>query len=840
MKSIRLALILSFLFPVLFLAFSPQALADVSHTSNTNTLSEGFLCSGISSGNFQSYQYLGQGLSGNLSEVDIKLLNPGPVNYGKRVSISIFESDTHLDTFNDILALNPVWQQGFSFATGFNINSYDGIVTFNNPDFGSDYNFLPNKHYYLVPRFFTSDSGGICQSTYFYGNLDSNSYPTGEFYSDPYVKDIYFDLKGLSHSSTTPSGNSNVLFIPGLEASRLYEKKTILGVSVEDQLWEPNTFGEVDDLYLDNNGNSINQNIYTKDIIDNTLTFDVYKSLITELNNLESTDKINDWRAYAYDWRQGIGDLIQNGTKYNNDQVLSLIGTLQSLVNTSKNGEVTIITHSNGGLIAKALIKKLQDMKFLGQSDLVDHVDTLVLVASPQLGTPDAFSAILHGYKQSLPFKLMSESQARKLGRNMSSAYGLLPSRKYFDQINIRPLGVFASTSDQIYQNTYGSNIDSYTEEQNFILGLEGRVEPSETDLISPIIGNNLLLSQAENLHDSIDNMIFPPSIEVISIAGWGKETIGGIKYARTDLEPVFTMRGDHTVVSSSALYGQGTKYWLDLTNSKIDHKNILEDPQLLSFINHVIDKETPQLPLVLSMITDTEPFQIGDRLHLGVHSPVSIGVYDSLGNFTGKICDDVTGNCNIQENIPGSTYYEFGEGKYINLGKGNLQRAVLQGTGIGTFTFNSEVVSPNETSVVSSFVDIPVTTQTQAEVTLNATGTPQLKLDVTGDGVFDFTLAPSGTFDPIIYLQIMKETVNSLEITDAKKKAFSNRVDNIIKSIQKGKIDKAKLTADKFKSVLEKKISKPDPKHPRIKKLSKTDAQLLLDMLNNLLDNLG
>ena len=50
----------------------------------------------------------------------------------------------------------------------------------------------------------------------------------------------------------------------------------------------------------------------------------------------------------------------------------------------------------------------------------------------------------------------------------------------------------------------------------------------------------------------------------------------------------------------------------------------------------------------------------------------------------------------------------------------------------------------------------------------------------------------------------------------------------------------KAKLKADKFKSVLEKKLAKPDPKHPQPKKLSKTDAQLLLDMLNKLLDNLN
>jgi len=85
-----------------------------------------------------------------------------------------------------------------------------------------------------------------------------------------------------------------------------------------------------------------------------------------------------------------------------------------------------------------------------------------------------------------------------------------------------------------------------------------------------------------------------------------------------------------------------------------------------------------------------------------------------------------------------------------------------------------------------------------------------------------------------------MKATINSLELSQARLKAFNTRVDNIIKAIQKGKIDKAKLKAEKFKSVLEKKLAKPDPKRPNPKKLSKTEAQLLLDMLNKLLDNLN
>src|SRR3989344_8543473 len=123
----------------------------------------------------------------------------------------------------------------------------------------------------------------------FYGSSDSNSFPTGEFYIDLYVKDIYFNLKGLSYSSTTPPvlvGNSNVLFIPGLEASRLYEPT---GGGGEDQLWEPNRNADVDLLhFLDNNGQKIDPSIYTGDIIKevNIIGTNIYKSFSNMMDGL--------------------------------------------------------------------------------------------------------------------------------------------------------------------------------------------------------------------------------------------------------------------------------------------------------------------------------------------------------------------------------------------------------------------------------------------------------------------------------------------------------------------------------------------------------------------------
>ena len=65
---------------------------------------------------------------------------------------------------------------------------------------------------------------------------------------------------------------SNVLFLPGLQASRLYKEKNILGAIVEDQLWEPNANSDVEALYLNVDGASKNSGIYTSDIIKETNT----------------------------------------------------------------------------------------------------------------------------------------------------------------------------------------------------------------------------------------------------------------------------------------------------------------------------------------------------------------------------------------------------------------------------------------------------------------------------------------------------------------------------------------------------------------------------------------
>ncbi|MCX6702075.1 MAG: alpha/beta hydrolase [Candidatus Zambryskibacteria bacterium] len=720
--------------------------------------------------------------------------------YYDGTNFTVFDNSTHTISFD--------------VSTSTKTTTVHNYISQNDVDTGINFNIS------------TSTQGDIYTSETIYPTTTGDFYYTWnypEFTTEGdyiFYTDITKNSNILSSTSTiisilppspTVTGYSNVLFLPGLEASRLYEDRGVTcDINCEDQLWEPNISSDVSELYMDQNGISLKSGIYTRDIIDKSIIFNIYESLIKKLDQLvtvTSPNKIKEWKAYAYDWRKNVDNIVQNGTEYEDGQMVSLVGTLQYLANSSNTGKVTIIAHSNGGLLAKILIKKLEDMKSTGQGNLIDKIDNLILIASPQMGTPEG----------------------------LLSAYGLLPSRKYFEQQGIIYPATFTSTANQQYINMYGVDINTYDEQKDFILGTEGRFTPAVNDLISPIIGNSLLLEQSENLHNIIDNMTIPSSIKVIEIAGWGKATIAGMTYTGNDLEPIYTYNGDKTVVSQSALYGQGDKYWLDLSRSKLEHKNITEDPDLLTFIQSIIENNS-----VTTKIQNTQPIQNTTRLHLSVHSPITIGVTDISGNFTGKVCD-TNGDCYIQEDIPGSTYNEFGEGKYVTLAENDLQKVTMQGTDIGTFTFNFEKVMPDGTTQMQTFQDIPVTPQTKAEVIVNqSTHIPQITLDLTSDGITDFTIQPKADFDPILFLQILRKTIESFDANKGQKEKLYGRIDDTIKAIQKGKINKAKLKIEQFRKILAIHPKEKEKEKNESKKLTITDTQLLITMLNQLLDNLN
>jgi hypothetical protein len=119
--------------------------------------------------------------------------------------------------------------------------------------------------------------------------------------------------------------NSNVLFLPGIEASRLYamDDPSCTTINCENQLWEPNRNDDVRKLFLDANGKSTTAyDIYTRDTIDevNITRFtpipdsNIYKSFLADLEQWKDADHIiADYSAVPYDWRLSLDDILNNG-----------------------------------------------------------------------------------------------------------------------------------------------------------------------------------------------------------------------------------------------------------------------------------------------------------------------------------------------------------------------------------------------------------------------------------------------------------------------------------------------------------------------------------------------
>jgi hypothetical protein len=668
---------------------------------------------------------------------------------------------------------------------------------------------------------------------------------------------------------------SNVVFIPGIESSRLYTK----GAVFENQLWEPNRNADVEKLYLDTNGESVDKNIYTRDIIKRTNVglgaFDsnVYKSFADTMDGLVGEKKINAWSPLPYDWRMDLNEVATEPIKLENGNTYNIIDEIIKLAESSQTGKVSIVTHSNGGLIAKTLINEL---KKIGKENLIDQ---LILVASPELGTPTAVAGLLHGDEQDLIGGLLvRKSTARTLAENMMGAYNLLPSDEYFKKV-ASPVVEFDASIDKFnnFRTVYGDTIDSASELKDFLLAKDGRAEPADTDTTTPNVLKAEMLSLAEANHNVIDILVMPENIKVTELAGWGSKTIKGIRYVGKEeclantmgcfkttvfgREPIYTEEGDQTVISPSATVGSST-YYLDLktikdnTHNTFIHKNILEASPTLDFVKNILLNSTSSLP---QYITKEKPVSTDKMLEIALHSPVSIDVYDGAGRHTGLINNpnldsDLQA---VEENIPGSRYEEFGEGKYVLLDEGTNYTVRLQGLDVGTFTLESNILSSSgETVSSSTFVDIPTSPDMKGEIAVTSTSTGttsvSIKLDINGDGKNDFTVNPVQDFNPIVYLQILKKTVETFDAGSKTKNEIYKKIDGIIKVLEKNKTKNAILKIKQFsrdfamkgkyeRSEIAKKNKevKDERNNSKKKKLNQADSEKILQMLNKLLNNL-
>ncbi|MES3005867.1 MAG: right-handed parallel beta-helix repeat-containing protein [Patescibacteria group bacterium] len=631
-------------------------------------------------------------------------------------------------------------------------------------------------------------------------NKKTNPAGTGQIVTD----DVVF-IPWLIEKPNAIICCSSILFIPGIEASRLYVRNW-----TENQLWEPNTNADVKKLFLDSNGNSIEKNVYTRDVIRKTNLsgglFDVgvYDGISNFLASLVSQSMIAAWTAAPYDWRGNPDEVANRQIMLEKNATTSLEILFNSLVNNSKTGKVSILTHSNGGLVAKTFIKNLFDK---GKGSLVDR---LIMVGAPEYGTPQAVGDMLHGDGQSiLGGLILSKSTARDLSKNMSAAYSLLPSQKYFGSSS-PPVITFTADSDPALSpaSKYGNTITDRIQLENFLVASKGdRVDTKSID--QPSVLNSGLLVRSENFHQSMDGLFQSSSLSglvgVTNIVGVGRNTTTGISYRYTkkgdktkiDRTRVYSADGDGVVLAGELSIRSGDVYAVDIsalnleTKQNYQHSNMMSIPVIQQMIVSILRGELSKLPPFVSKQSMTDDPR--KRYEFSVHSPVAIMAYDQDGKRTGLVKEAVEDQIGfVLQEIPNSQYDNFGEAKTI-ITSTLPAKIVLTGLDTGIFRFTATEFQGDNVISKMEYSNVPTIEGMTAEFI--PASSSLMTIDYNADGFKDEELFPdsqSSELDSTTAITLARAViVSQVQIKHIRDK-YIRELDLIQKTIQKGGVEKA------------------------------------------------
>lgn len=565
---------------------------------------------------------------------------------------------------------------------------------------------------------------------------------------EQFVETIHFTI---TEEGAAAQCCSNVLFLPGIKGSVLKANG--------DSLWPPTfiqTFnGGIAALALNENGESANP-VVVDGVLETFYGVPVYAPFISFMDGLVDEEVINDWRPLPYDWRFSAERILEDGIE-TEDGVLDVITEIEALAADSDTGQISIVAHSMGGLLGKAIIKKLEED---GKEDLID---SFVMVGSPQLGTPQAIAGILHGGGESMGFGfIVNPVTSRTVAQTMQTTHDLLPSPEYFNTVT-DPVITFDPNAEFTapWRALWGDSINTYGEFEAFLTGqADGRYNPPIDNLHAPEILRSDLVNTAEDFHQEYDEYVFPPNIRVVQIAGWGVPTVKALRYQNEHLYPSYriikTREGDGVVVYPSTVQTQvGETYFFNIfeynenTDVSFGHKDLLSASSIQDLVRSFVKEEVLN---DVTFITETKPSseEVEMQLLISTYSPVILGVYDDEGNFTGiNPHQDLSSDfLFITEDIPGSSFVSFGESQQIYLPKDGTYTFTYKGIGNGSTTVEIATFADDVETVVATYTDMPTTDSTIATFETNSTDLEdtEILLDLNGDGITDEEILQDGS----------------------------------------------------------------------------------------------
>ncbi len=620
----------------------------------------------------------------------------------------------------------------------------------------------------------------------------ASTFPKGEYTYAFSANTSDTSLTLASHADGAPftfrTGYSSVAFIPGFQATELVVPS---GQWNRQRVWPP-VVGDYEQqlLFKEDGRPRDDDTVYATDIVRSVAGVDMYGDFADFMDTLVEAGAIASWGALRYDWRYDVQEVARMEVPVAGGGTYRLRDAVAAIAERSDSGRVTLLAHSNGGLVAKALVD------VLAQEEKDALVDQMIMVAVPHYGTPKAVASILHGEGQGIPASygpLINNADARSIARTLPGAYGLLPSAAYLNKV-AAPTITFSDGALQATERTrFGEAIETFGELQAYMEGAY-RARPDTQDTLRPEQAIPSLLRGAEAAHQSLDEWQAPEHVRLTNIVGWGLDTIQGIRYVtRTqticernwyfkrvscgqlltpDYEPVFTTEGDGTVVWASA--DTGRSYYVNLftyqkqaTGLGPGHAEIMRTApvkQTIELLLKSIALNAQLPPRVFS--NKPQPSNANTALRIRVLSPVEVTVVDEEGRAVSSNAD-VTG----EAPIPGGYAMRFGEGKYLGVPADGTYSIALEGTATGTFTFIMEKVQNDEAHVLLSVHDIPVTPTLRASTTVASGTVSALRVDTNGDGTVDLNLGMQREMSMAEYLDVLAAL--SMRLPHKERKGF-------------------------------------------------------------------
>ncbi len=683
---------------------------------------------------------------------------------------------------------------------------------------------------------------------------------------------VYTKTVTITSAPPTPVGASSVLFLPGIMGSRLYEGNDICEEFViESERWF--STGDCAQLRLltDSFGNSIND-IYTKNkpeaVIDETFGLNLYKSFFADLESWKSSGLIDNYSLVPYDWRLRLDELIfatlDDGTgQVRVDTAIPiqdsyLYTEIKKLAAHSKSKKVTIVAHSNGGLLAKMFLVRLEQ----ANDPLLDKIDNLILVGSPQVGTPDTIVGMLHGTELGPNGFVVSQQTARTLLNTMPFAFHLLPNESYFSGqgvTTVTPVITFEQgTVTTPWINRYGAKITDASKMEQFMCSGSGRIRPESFDLNTPeVVGQHLFDTYTKRIDEQLNTWTPPQTLRVKEVAGVGVETVSGITYftdtacinrniffrciqyaPKLGMRPNMTIDGDGTVVAPSALamgnsLANVERYWINLRNYNNDnivdsvHKSIFEVDDVSNFVANTILATTSYQYEYISKTPPVLPNT--KRLTFTLHSPLDLQVRDSRGVIS-----------STTQSIEGGLYRRFGEIQYASLPDEGLEvEVLLNGVAAGSFTLEVATVVDGVYTPRDTYAAIPSGTSTKVLLTVDTDTPPnssRVFVDYDGNGTSDITYDTKGEVVPVVTYDSLLQLIQSLEVKPIYKKLLlenarlAQKYD--LKSLSSAKFSRLELIS---LEVLKQQVYL----YHRKKILSTTQKDDLIKIINHLVSNI-